>query len=194
MKMKRKGNFSREGKKPKLLDRPLDMNNAQTAEEIMKFGIDRISKELSNRGLKCGGGLPERAARLAAASGSHETQVAALRGKNLSTAAKRCRDTIQNALDRQPRPDVIDGHLVWTDAVSRQVFRGLHLDKSGQPIVIGTLTKDGALSLTTDAGPEPHEKKPDPSPVAAADEEGGGDFASIVHPFDADENDHWYDA
>ncbi|KAF9616082.1 hypothetical protein IFM89_028548 [Coptis chinensis] len=45
-------------------DKPLDFNDYNTAREMEVLGMERLKAELQARGLKCGGTLPERAARL----------------------------------------------------------------------------------------------------------------------------------
>ncbi|XP_031263117.1 replication stress response regulator SDE2 [Pistacia vera] len=46
------------------LERPLDFNEFNSAVEMEAFGMERLKSELQVRGLKCGGTLQERAARL----------------------------------------------------------------------------------------------------------------------------------
>lgn len=43
---------------------PLDLSNFSAAQELEVLGLDRLKEELQERGLKCGGSLGERAARL----------------------------------------------------------------------------------------------------------------------------------
>ncbi|CAM6088193.1 unnamed protein product [Calypogeia fissa] len=43
---------------------PLDFGNYNTSKDLEVLGLERLKTELLNRGLKCGGSLPERAARL----------------------------------------------------------------------------------------------------------------------------------
>lgn len=43
---------------------PLNLANFSSASELEAFGLDRLKRELMDRGLKCGGTLTERAARL----------------------------------------------------------------------------------------------------------------------------------
>ncbi|CAM6100615.1 unnamed protein product [Calypogeia fissa] len=42
---------------------PLDFGNYNTSKDLEVLGLERLKTELLNRGLKCGGSLPERAAR-----------------------------------------------------------------------------------------------------------------------------------
>jgi hypothetical protein len=44
--------------------RPLDLSKFSAAQELEVLGLDRLKEELQERGLKCGGSLGERAARL----------------------------------------------------------------------------------------------------------------------------------
>lgn len=46
------------------LDEPLDFEKYNSAKELEALGLERLKTELQRRGLKCGGTLPERAARL----------------------------------------------------------------------------------------------------------------------------------
>ncbi|CAM6099576.1 unnamed protein product [Calypogeia fissa] len=43
---------------------PLDLGNYRTSKDLEVLGLERLKSELLNRGLKCGGSLTERAARL----------------------------------------------------------------------------------------------------------------------------------
>ncbi|KAJ4828949.1 hypothetical protein Tsubulata_028372 [Turnera subulata] len=46
------------------LDKPIDLNEFNSAAELEVLGMERLKTELQSRGLKCGGTLQERAARL----------------------------------------------------------------------------------------------------------------------------------
>uniref|UniRef100_A0A0E0JMH1 Uncharacterized protein n=1 Tax=Oryza punctata TaxID=4537 RepID=A0A0E0JMH1_ORYPU len=52
------------GNRSPLPQEPLDLINYSSAAELEVLGMDRLKLELQNRGLKCGGTLQERAARL----------------------------------------------------------------------------------------------------------------------------------
>ncbi|EFJ12791.1 hypothetical protein SELMODRAFT_234970 [Selaginella moellendorffii] len=49
---------------PKVIEEELSFDNFQSAEELETLGMDRLKSELQKRGLKCGGSLKERSARL----------------------------------------------------------------------------------------------------------------------------------
>ncbi|KAL5228173.1 hypothetical protein ABZP36_016438 [Zizania latifolia] len=55
---------SADGNKSSLSDEPLDLTNYSSAAELEAFGMEKLKLELQTRGLKCGGTLQERAARL----------------------------------------------------------------------------------------------------------------------------------
>ncbi|XP_076841209.1 splicing regulator SDE2 isoform X2 [Brachyhypopomus gauderio] len=54
---------------------PLDLLSVSTAEELEAFGLERLKAELMERGLKCGGTLQQRAARLHSVRGLQPDQI-----------------------------------------------------------------------------------------------------------------------
>lgn len=55
--------------------RPLDLNSVSCAEDLEALGLNVLKEELMRRGLKCGGTLSERAARLFSVRGKQEVDV-----------------------------------------------------------------------------------------------------------------------
>ncbi|XP_030627030.1 splicing regulator SDE2 isoform X2 [Chanos chanos] len=56
-------------------DGPLDLQAVRTVEELEALGLDRLKRELMERGMKCGGTLQERAARLFSIRGLTPDQI-----------------------------------------------------------------------------------------------------------------------
>lgn len=54
---------------------PVDLQSVDTVEELEALGLERLKAELMRRGLKCGGSLPERAARLLSIRGLSPEQI-----------------------------------------------------------------------------------------------------------------------
>ena len=75
---------------------PVDLEAATSAQELEVFGLELLKTELMSRGLKCGGTLSERAARLFSVKGLTADQInpvlmaKATKGKNLSRSSKNC--------------------------------------------------------------------------------------------------------
>lgn len=56
-------------------DTPLDLLSVSRAEELEAVGLERLKAELMKRGMKCGGTLQERAARLFSVRGLGAGQI-----------------------------------------------------------------------------------------------------------------------
>lgn len=69
----------------------------------------RLTEELNNRGLKCGGSLMDRAERLFLL---RSATWPSLRPKLWSSQAKRCRDALQASLGSPPVAEIHNGILV----------------------------------------------------------------------------------
>ncbi|XP_051980128.1 replication stress response regulator SDE2-like isoform X2 [Xyrauchen texanus] len=60
---------------PELVEGPLDLLSVSGVEQLESLGLERLKKELMERGMKCGGTLQERAARLFSVKGLIPDQI-----------------------------------------------------------------------------------------------------------------------
>lgn len=58
-----------------VLQQQLDLSSVSSVQQLESLGLDVLKEELMSRGLKCGGTLPERAARLFAVRGLSPDQI-----------------------------------------------------------------------------------------------------------------------
>jgi hypothetical protein len=182
----------------------IDFDSVTPAAQLMPMGIEVVSAHLARCGLKVGGGLADRCARLAACTGGPEQQAATCRGKNLSNQAKRCMAIVEADGGRRPSPAIVRGHLVWVDPVRRLVFHGTHLTHGDTTAWrIGTMDSQGSvrLEVTLDETDHGKDHKQEAGPVKKEEQEGPKDKEfglesegeiSVQHPFPVDADDHWY--
>lgn len=57
------------------VQRPMDLSSVKSVQQLESLGLDVLKEELMSRGLKCGGTLSERAARLFSVRGLNPDQI-----------------------------------------------------------------------------------------------------------------------
>ena len=165
----------------------LQLSEHDSAASLESLGMARLTRELTNRGLKCGGSMRDRAERLWLL---RSTAWDKIKPKNWSSQAKRCLSLAEAAVGK-PEAITVEGHLVLADRASGKVFHGTRLSNQGKLLAVGSIDgSSGAVTLKEPLAAPSGSGRGEQKKVASGEGGGAPEEPAFEFPFQVDDDDH----